>query len=857
MSDTAGTVPSSFSGIWRKILRPTNLVVMLAMFVVAGLWLAAEARNKMFHAQQMQTAVLQDLAVVRTQLEGEINANIQLIRGLVATLITEPDMNQERFSSIAEGLMDGYTQFENVAAAPDMVIRMNYPAEGNEATIGLDYLADAVQREAAIRARDSGTFVIAGPVNLVQGGTGFIVRYPVFIPEQDGRTRFWGLVSAVIDETTLYRKAGLLDEDLPIEIALSGRDGTGAPGDVFFGDPGVLANAPVTMEVILPTGRWQISAIPAGGWNMAPPTTSALRGVMLLAGLLLLLPSILMGRLFEERQRNIAQLQASNVALSTRMFELEQARISQQKTECKLRESLESQEQITARFVDVSAISGSWVWEQDADLTLTYLSEGFEAVTGYDRDIVVGMSQRAFHSTFSARTGGMDWAWLAHKISAREPFHDLAFDFHSRDDRDLHLIISGTPIFDKSGNFIGYRGVGTNVTKIHAATVAAEEANRVKSMFLANMSHEIRTPMNGILGMAEIMEGAVTDPSHKQMIGVIRHSGETLLAILNDILDLSKIEANKLELEVISFRLDEVAHRIEQLHGPKAREKGLRLAVFTDNRARLHRTGDPHRITQILHNLVGNAIKFTDQGTVTVWINVLEEDDIQIEVVDTGIGMSPDQQARIFDEFVQADGTMTRRFGGTGLGMSIVRRLVSIMNGQIDITSEPGRGTTFRVTLPLPEAAQQASVAAPAQPARTLPSVVDLIGYNLLVADDNDVNLDVLAAMLEETGATLTLVQNGQQALDAFRQSRFDMVMLDISMPVMDGQTALLGMVALAKAQSRQMPPTIAFTANLMPDQIAEYLGMGFVDVLSKPLRRQVLLDQISDHLMRRAKLDI
>ena len=196
MSDTPGPTTSYFAGLWRTILRPTNLVVMLAIVVVAALWLAAESRNKMFHAQQMRTAVLQDLTIVRTQLEGEINANIQLIRGLIATLITEPDMDQARFSSIAEGLMGGYTEIENVAAAPDMVIRMNYPVEGNEAAIGLDYLAEEDQREAAIRARDSGALVLAGPVNLVQGGTGFIGRFPVFIPEEDGRTRFWGLVSA-------------------------------------------------------------------------------------------------------------------------------------------------------------------------------------------------------------------------------------------------------------------------------------------------------------------------------------------------------------------------------------------------------------------------------------------------------------------------------------------------------------------------------------------------------------------------------------------------------------------------------------------------------------------------------------
>ncbi len=850
------TEPQRRSTIERKVFRPTNLVVLLAIAVVAGLWLAAEKRNLMFYAQQMRTDVLQDVTVLRTQLEGEVNANIQLIRGLIATLITEPDMTQDRFSSIAEGLIGGYTEIRNVAAAPDMVIRMIYPVEENAAAIGLNYLTNDVQRDAAIRARESGSLVLAGPVNLVQGGTGFIGRFPVLIPQAEAPPRFWGLVSAVIDEHSLYRKAGLLEPDLPIEIAISGRDASGAQGEVFFGDPSLLEKDAVVMQVLLPTGSWQIAAIPVGGWDKSPPTTPILRAVMLMAGFLLLLPSVVMGRLIEERQRNIAQLQLSNTALSTRMAELEQARATQQKTEIKLREALDTQEQINTRFSDVAAISRSWVWEQDADLRFTYLSEGFEAVTGYRPDIVLGQGQSTFYTTFSNRTEGMDWSWLESKIKAREPFHDVNFGFQAKDGRELWLLISGTPIFDQNGQFSGYRGVGTDVTSIHAATVAAEEANRVKSMFLANMSHEIRTPMNGILGMAEVMERSLTDPSQKQMIDVIRSSGETLLAILNDILDLSKIEADKMELEVIPFRLDVVAQRIETLHSLKAREKGLRLEVFTDNRVRIDRMGDPHRVTQILHNLVSNAIKFTDKGKVTVWISALAGDDIRIEVVDSGIGMTPDQQSRIFDEFVQADGTMTRRFGGTGLGMSIVRRLIDMMDGQMTVDSAPGQGTTFRITLPLPEAPPQDTASQLQVAAAAPPPLLDLSGCHILIADDNDVNLDVLAAMLEDTGAKLSIARNGQEALDAFAASAFDILLLDISMPVMDGRTALRQIIEAAAKDGRVLPPAIAFTANLMPYQISEYLQAGFVDVLSKPVKRQALLDQIDQHIIRHADSD-
>jgi PAS domain S-box-containing protein len=848
MTDRPAPARQAAADGWGTLLRPTNLAVILALLVITGLWVAAEIRNRMFHAQEMRINLIQNLTVLRTQLEGTITADVQLVRGLIATLITEPEMEQARFASIATGLIGTDTVVRNVAAAPDMVIRMVYPLEGNEAAIGLDYLATPVQRDAAIRARDSGTLVLAGPVDLVQGGTGFVGRFPVFVPTQGGGPRFWGIVSAVLDEQALYRAAGLLDPDLPMRIALSGRDGLGgsAPEDVFFGDPAILADDPVTLSVLLPSGSWQISAVPLEGWTVIPPSTPILRGVMLAAALLLLLPSVLMGRLIEERQRNIADLQASNRALNDQMSALEVARQTQEATERRVRDALETQERMNAQFMEVTEISRSWVWEQDAELRFTRLSSGFTSVTGFAPEDILGKNRSEFRAAWSNIMSDVDWHWLEDRVLRHEPFSEFNYGFTAKDGRELWLMISGTPIFDAQGQFAGYRGAGTDVTSIRAAVVAAEQANRVKSMFLANMSHEIRTPMNGILGMAEILEKSLQEPGQRQMIGVIRSSGESLMAILNDILDLSKIEADKLELEVIPFRLNEVAQRIEALHRLKAQDKGLRLEVFTDSRAGLPRMGDPHRVTQILHNLVGNAIKFTDSGKVTVWISVLRGDDIQIEVVDTGIGMTEAQQERIFDEFVQADGSMTRRFGGTGLGMAIVRRLTGMMGGKLTLTSAIGQGTRITLTLPLPEARQAAAAPAPAVLA---PVTLDLSGRRILAADDNEVNLDVLAAMLEDTRASVVLARNGQQAVEAFAADRFDMLLLDISMPVMDGPAALGRIAGICAQEGRVMPPAIAFTANLMPDQIAAHLEAGFVDVIAKPVKRQLLLEQIRQHL--------
>jgi len=847
MAETKSAATRRPVGGWNLPIRPTTLAIILSMLVVAGLWIAAEVRNRMFYEQELRIDVMQDLNVLRTRIEGEINGNVQLVRGPIATLITEPDMEQARFSQLAAGLIGRDLVIRNVAAAPGLVVRMVHPLEGNAAAIGLDYRQNDAQREAALRARESGGLVLAGPVDLVQGGTGFIGRFPVFIPAEDGTARFWGLVSAVLDETSLYRAAGLLDPDLKISVALAGRDGEGATGDVFFGDPSILTQNPVALNVLLPTGSWRILAVPRYGWQTQPPTTSLLRVIMLSAGLVLLLPSILMGRLIEERQRNIAQLERSNTSLNQRMTELEDARTIQQRSESRLREALLAQEQINERFLEVAEISRSWVWEQDAELRFTYISSGYDLVTGLSAHDIIGKTRAEFRASRDTRTDISDWDWLHERIAARQPFSEFSYGFRTNDGHDLWLMISGTPIFDASGGFAGYRGAGTDVTRIRAAAVAAEQANRVKSMFLATMSHEIRTPMNGILGMAEILERSLTTAAQKQMIGVIRSSGETLLAILNDILDISKIEADKLELEQIPFRLDEVAQRIEALYLTKAQTKGLRLEILTDSRAGTLRLGDPHRVTQILHNLVSNAIKFTASGKVSVWISVLRGDDVRIEVVDTGIGMTPEQQARIFDAFTQADGSMTRRYGGTGLGMSIVKHLTEMMGGQLAVDSALDKGTRITVTVPLPVVTSPPVTALPVATDSAPHS--DLRGRRILVADDNEVNLDVLSAMLEDTGARLVLARNGQQAVEAFAVDAFDMLLLDISMPVLNGPAALAVMREKAAQTGREMPPAIAFTANLMPHQIAEHLTAGFVDVLSKPLKRQLLLDQINRHI--------
>lgn len=444
-------------------------------------------------------------------------------------------------------------------------------------------------------------------------------------------------------------------------------------------------------------------------------------------------------------------------------------------------------------------------------------------------------------------------------INEGKPVRDVRFAIHWEDGTRRCLSVNALAFRDSDNalrvvtSFNDITDELAATTRLEQARAQAEEASRSKSMFLANMSHEIRTPLNGVLGMAEVLEGTLQEDRQKRMINTIRTSGETLLSILNDILDMSKIEAGKMEIEQVPFVVNDMVQPVQALNAVRAEEKGLEFRVHTSSGCAMPLLGDPHRISQILNNLLHNAIKFTESGSVTLTLNHQPGDALDIVVADTGIGMSKTQISRILESFEQADGSITRRFGGTGLGMSIVRQLVSLMDGEITVDSEPGRGTSIRVSLPLPSAVidslplQQGGDRSPLAQA-ALPRLEHL---HALVADDSPTNLMVITEMLTETGMKITQVENGREALDAWcdhmnRDQAFDIILMDISMPVMDGVSALSEIRTLEEARGMPPVPVIAVTANAMPHQVADYLIAGFDTHLAKPFKQAELLHAIT-----------
>jgi signal transduction histidine kinase/ActR/RegA family two-component response regulator len=370
--------------------------------------------------------------------------------------------------------------------------------------------------------------------------------------------------------------------------------------------------------------------------------------------------------------------------------------------------------------------------------------------------------------------------------------------------------------------------------------LAAAAANAAKSTFLATMSHEIRTPLNGVLGMAQAMAGDELSARQRDRLGVVHQSGEALLAILNDVLDLSKIEAGKLELEQLEFELAEVARGAYSAFTALANKKGLSFALDIE-RARGRYLGDPTRLRQILYNLISNALKFTEQGEIRVTA-IREGEMLEISVADTGVGIPPESLSKLFAKFDQLDSSTTRRFGGTGLGLAICRELAQLMTGEISVESELGLGSKFTLRVPLRWVGEERAAACVVETPAGKPE----IALRVLAAEDNAVNQLVLKTLLHQMGVDPHVVDNGQQAVDAWENGEWDVILMDIQMPVMDGLTATALIRNREADTGRPRTPIVALTANAMSHQVDQYAAAGMDGHVAKPIQAAELFETLT-----------
>ncbi|MBN9697254.1 MAG: PAS domain S-box protein [Zoogloea sp.] len=480
----------------------------------------------------------------------------------------------------------------------------------------------------------------------------------------------------------------------------------------------------------------------------------------------------------------------------------------------------------------VNAISRSLaVIEFELDGTIRHANPNFLSITGYRLDELVGRH----HSVLCAPSEVASSAYRELWDTLRQGGY-ASGDFHriGKGGKEVWIHGSYNPILGPDGRPYKIIKFASDLSERHAmeqdlreAKARAEQAAEAKSSFLANMSHEIRTPMNAIIGFTDVLLGEPTSDAQRRHLTTVRNAARNLLLLLNDILDTAKLERGAIELEVRDFSLREVCMQSLAALRVNARAKGLPLVLDYPEQTPEFFKGDALRIQQILLNLVGNAVKFTEKGHVTLSVSH-REGVLHLDIQDTGIGIPADRIARIFEPFSQADASMSRRFGGTGLGTTIARQFIELMHGRIRVDSEVGVGSCFHVELPLPLGEAVLS--------RQELAVIELPPLKLLVADDVPQNLELLQLMLGRLGHTLTTASNGEEAVRAFAAGRFDVVLMDVQMPILNGLDASRQIRRLEAGSGRPPTPIVALTASVLEEDAHAAREAGMDGFANKPI---------------------
>jgi two-component system sensor histidine kinase/response regulator len=481
---------------------------------------------------------------------------------------------------------------------------------------------------------------------------------------------------------------------------------------------------------------------------------------------------------------------------------------------------------------------------------ISYANDKFCEIAGYTREELLGKNHRLLKSgahpdsyyreLWATLSGGGTWTGeICNRAKDGQPYWVLA---------------TIAPIFGADGLPEQYIAIRADISRIKEAETAliqakdaAEIASRSKSEFLANMSHEIRTPMNGVLGMLSLALDTPLDDEQQEYLGLAKSSADALLHILNDILDLSKIEAGRLDIHMDLIEPGTLMKELGRFFEPRCREKDLAFSVTLDPAIPANLMADPVRLRQVLTNLLSNALKFTHVGEIRLEVRRVSGpmgDSVRYAVHDTGIGIPTDRQTQVFEAFTQADGSITRRYGGTGLGLTISSRLAQLMGGHMGLESEVGRGSEFFIVLPLRLEDGEAGPEAPdeAQPSQAASTRV----LNILLAEDNPINQKIASLMLERAGHRVRVADDGEAALAALADERFDLILMDMQMPGMGGLEATRLIRSIEKPDASPLP-IIALTANAYAEDRERCLAAGMNGFVTKPIRREELFAAIAE----------
>lgn len=622
----------------------------------------------------------------------------------------------------------------------------------------------------------------------------------------------------------------------------------GAQADAAFMDPlftiGLLTGGAVNAGLVLPYHRW--ATIVRLVCYAVTPLILLVLGVvninhmdfqLQLAGLVVIYGAMLWYLHFVSRSFSRTRSILLTQALQQQELEGAYQRLLDQQAEAK-------KLALVARHANDSVLLVDKVGK------VQWVNEAFTRITGYRFNEVLGRDPGELLNHPETEASAIQAINEGRRLS--RPFRVEILNRH-KDGRGIWLETNQVPILDHEGGTMAYIAIERDITAakenaqhLDEARQAAEEGGRAKSDFLATMSHEIRTPMNGVIGMAQLLEDTQLDTEQRLYADTILSSARTLLALINDILDLSKLDAGQITLNPGDFDLHLCFEETIRLLEAQAEIKGLELIFEKDLDVPKFLYGDDHRLRQILINLVGNAIKFTEKGRVKISLEAEPNDtggiDLTCAIADTGIGIETDMLTGIFERFSQADAAISRRFGGSGLGLAISRRLAETMGGRITVTSQLGAGSCFTVRLPF-EAAKEALIA-PAKEVVVQTHVSELDGLRLLVAEDNRVNRLLVQKFLKNAAVELEFATDGAEAVDKAQQFAPDVILMDISMPVMDGLEA----TQIIRASGKRQPVIIALTANAFDTDREACLAVGMDEFVTKPINRGQLLEILAYH---------
>jgi len=784
------------------------LLTLVAALGTVGEWLIERQANA-----ELRVDVQNRLGQARERLAATLYAHVQLVRGLVSVVHLDPDLDQRRFEIAARPLLEGGGSYlRNIAAAPDLVIRYMAPLKGNERAIGLAYRDMPNQFASVERARLTRQMVVAGPVKLVQGGVGLIVRVPIYLPDANGRgDHFWGTVSAVIDSDRLLASVGLPDGDTTMEVAIRGRDGLGSRGEVFLGRPEVFDQSPVLATLELPGGGWQLAAIPRGGWPATAPGAWPLRAAML--GVILTVLWLFWAQtrwvrasaLAAERQRSAARQMTSMLEAApdaTLLVDRHGTIVHANLEACRLFRTAHGRLEGMTVVALMPGLKAEWAGESQR------LEGEARAIDG---------SRFPFEMSLAPvqTVAGAYMGCAVRDVTDRRKA-DEELQMHRQRLEQL---------------------VEARTRELSLAKEAAEAANVAKGHFLANISHEIRTPLNAVVGLLHLIRRAGVPPAQGARMDAVEAASAHLLRIINALLDLAKIDSGKQELDSMPIDLPALLDEVREIMGGRAELKGLTLHTWPPEPLPAL-LGDATLIRQCLLNYVSNAIKFTEQGQVEIRVHRVAAEPLALtlcfEVEDSGMGLDAATQARLFQPFEQADGSSTRQHGGTGLGLVLTRRMAMLMGGDAGVRSAgPGHGSVFWFTARLAvdtQATERGRQEALDGPPRPLPA--RFTGLPVLLADDEPVNRLIAQTLLEDAGLRVTTVTNGEEAVEAARTTPFAVILMDLQMPRMDGIAAT---AAIRQLPGHAQTPILALTANAFPQDRARCLAAGMNDFLAKP----------------------